>query len=421
MEDPVGTAVRRPWDLPDFRLLWTAGTVSVFGSHVTLLAVQVLAAVVLQASATQMGLLSAAGVVPYLLMGLIAGVISDRYRRKPMMVGTDAGRALLLCVIPLLYAVGQLTFPALLIVVAAIGVLSLFFDASAQAFMPTVVRSPGLLTAATARAEQSAAVAQTAGPLLAGVLIRTVGAPVAFLIDAVSFAVSGLLISRIRVGETVRPAAGRRGLWAELREGLAWVYQHRMLAPMALSGHLWFLAHSVLIAVFVLYQLRGPADGGLGLNEFQLSVTYAGAGLGAVLGGAAANRCSVRFGPGRTMVATRVLMPLPWLLVAFAVPGPAGWAMLIAGQFLFWIAMGVEGPNELAYRQSVTPDRLQGRMNTTIRSLNRGMIVIGAPAGGLLADATSFRTAVWAGIGGLVLSAAYLALSPFRHADLPGR
>jgi MFS family permease len=403
-------------DLPGYRRFWTASTVSIFGSYVTGLALQILAAVTLHATATQLGLLNAVRFAPYLLFGLVAGVISDRYRRKPLLVGTDLGRAVLLCAIPALYAGGLLSLPVLMLLVAATGTLSLFFDAADQAFLPSLVPER-LLTSANARLEQSDAVAQSVGPLLAGVLIKAVGAPVAIVVDAASYLVSGLILATIPVKEAAVPRAARRSLLTELREGTSWVYRHRMLAPMALSGHLWFLSHSILVTVYVIYLLRGSQSGGLGLNEFQLSVTYACAGIGAVLGGAAANRCASRFGAGRSMVVTRTLMPLPWLLVASAAPGPAGWAMAAAGQFLFWIPMGVESPNEMAYRQSVTPDRLQGRMNTTIRSLNRGAVVVGAPLGGLIADATTYRTALWVGIAGLAASAAVLGLSPFRHAD----
>jgi MFS family permease len=408
--------VVRLLELPGYRRFLAASTVSIFGTYFTTLALQILAAVTLHATATELGILNAARFLPYLLFGLFAGVIVDRHRRKPLLVGTDLGRAVLLCAIPALYAAGLLTLPALVLLVAAIGTLSLFFDAADQAFLRRLV-APAQLTSANARLEQADAVAQSTGPLLAGALIKAVGAPVAIVVDAVSYLVSGLVLATIKVDEPTAPPAERRGVFAELREGTSWVYRHRMLAPMAVSGHLWFLAYSVLSTVYVLYLLRGPGSGGLRLNEFQLGLTYACAGVGAVLGGALANRCGVRFGAGRTMIAGRTLQILPWLLVPLAMPGTAGLVIVAASQFLFWIPMGIDGPNEMAYRQSVTPDRLQGRMHTTIRSINRTAIVVGAPLGGLVADATSYRTALWVGIAGLAASAAVLGCSPFRHAD----
>jgi MFS family permease len=384
--------------------------VSAFGSSVTTLALQILAAVTLHATATQVGLVAAAHWLPYLLLGLFAGVVADRVRRRPMLVGTDLGRAVLLGAIPLLYAAGQLTFTALLAIVAAIGALSLFFDAADQAFVPRLVPS-GLLTVAYARLEQSGAVAQTAGPVAAGALIRAVGVPAAVAADAVSYLVSGLLLASIRITEQPPPRAGRAGVLAELREGTAWVYRHRMLAPMAASGHIWFLFHGVLGTAFFVFALRGA-----GLSTLQVGLTYTCAGLGAVLGGAAASACGRRFGVGRTMVFTRALMPVAWLLAPLATSGATAVALLGGTQFLFWALNGIEGPNELAYRQLVTPERLQGRMNTTIRSVNRGALVAGAPLGGIAADAWGYVPALWIGIAGLALAAVALAVSPFRHA-----
>jgi predicted MFS family arabinose efflux permease len=102
--------------------------------------------------------------------------------------------------------------------------------------------------------------------------------------------------------------------------------------------------------------------------------------------------------------------------VPLAVPGPAAFVMVTLSQFLFWVVMGITGPNELGYRQSVTPDGLQGRMNTTIRSLNRAAIVVGAPLGGFLAVAVGYRTALWVGIARFALVALAMVISPFRHA-----
>lgn len=200
-------------------------------------------------------------------------------------------------------------------------------------------------------------------------------------------------------------------MWAELREGLAYVYRHRMLAPAALSGHLWFLANSMVGTVYLAYGLRE-----LRLGEFWLGVTLAGASVGAVLGGAFAERAGRWFGAGRVSIAAHVVMPVAWVLIPLAESGPTAVVLLAAAQFITWVAMGAASPNEMAYRQSVTPDRLQGRMNTTIRSLNRGMIVVGAPLGGLLADTAGYRTALWTGIAGLAGAALILLCSLFRHA-----
>ncbi|MEV4312365.1 MFS transporter [Actinocrispum sp. NPDC049592] len=400
------------WRLPGYARFWAASTVSSVGTPVTAFALQILALETLHASTAQLGLVNAARWAPYLVMGLVAGVLLDRYRRKPVLVVTDLGRAALLCVLPVLAFADALTIWALAVVVFAFGVLSLLFDAADQSFLPRLV--PGeLLTAANARLEQSDAAAQTAGPVLAGALIKVVGAPVAILFDAVSYLVSGLLLASIPVREPAPRHRDRRPMWTELREGLMYVYRHRMLAPAALSSHLWFLANSMLGTVYTaygLYELR--------LGEFWLGVTLASASAGAVLGGAFAQRAGRRFGAGRVSIMAHVVMPVAWVLVPLARSGPVAVVLLAAAQFITWATMGAASPNEMGYRQSVTPDHLQGRMNTTIRSLNRGMIVVGAPLGGILADTAGFRTALWTGIAGLVGAAVILICSPFRHARI---
>lgn len=399
-------------DLPGYRRFWIASTASAFGTPVTAFAIQILTLETLHASTTQLGLVSAARWTPYLLLGLVIGVLVDRYRRRPVLVGADFGRAVLLGVLPVLALTGRLTVGLLAAVVLVFGVLSLLFDAADQSFLPRLVPAP-LLTVANARLEQSGSAAQTTGPLLASALIRLIGVPFAFLVDAVSYLASGLLLASLPITEPAPQPQHRRPVRTELREGLAHVYRHRMLGPQASSTHLWFLANSVLTTVYPAYCLRELRTG-----EFWLGATLACAGAGAVLGGAFAERAGRRFGAGRTIIAAHAVMPAMWVLVPLATPG-AGIALLAVAQFTSWLAMGASGPNEMAYRQTVTPDRLQGRVNSAIRSVNRGVMVLGAPLGGLLADTAGYRVALWAGVAGLAGAALVLVCSPFRRATIP--
>lgn len=408
-------------DLPAYRRVWTAATVSSFGTYITALALQVLAAITLGANAFQLGLINAARWLPYVVIGLVVGVITDRHRRRPILVGTEFGRAAVLCLIPLLYGVGGLTIWSLIAIVLAFGTLSLFFDSADQSFLPRVV-PPALLPTAFARLDQSDGAAQAVGPVLAAALVRAFGAPLAVLVDAASYLASGIVLAGVRVAEpNTRSDATRataRRVWPELREGVAWVYRHRMLAPLAISGHLWFLFWGMMSTAYVLLVLDEPAAGGLGFGTLVLGVSYAFAGLGAVLGGVFTGPAGRRIGPGRTIVLAHLFMPVIWLPVVLLRSGPAAVAALCGTQFLFWVLLVVGGGNELAYRNAVTPDRLQGRMNTTIRSINRGAIVVGAPVGGLIAVATDYRITLWVGIAGMAAAVIWLALSPLRHAQM---
>jgi len=395
-----------------FRRFWVASTVSAFGTYVTTVALQVLVVDDLGGSATDVGLVNAARWAPYLLVGLLVGVLADRLRRRPVLVATDLGRAVVLGGIPLLAALDRLTLPALLALVATLGLLSLANDAAHQSFLPRLVPRTGL-SRANARLQQSDAAAQTSGPALGGALVAVLGAPAAVLVDAASYLASGVLTATIR---TVEPAPERqqRHLRRELGEGVAWVYRHRTLGPLAWSTHVWFLFFSVLGAVYAPFMLTT-----LHRSPLALGVTLALAGVGGLAGASASERVAARIGLFRTMAGARLLEAGGITVVALAAiaPGPA-LALLGVGQLLVGLGLGLEGPVDMAYRQGVTPDRLQGRMNTTMRSANRAVIVVGAPLGGLLADRAGSGVALAVSASGVALTAVLLSRTGFRTARL---
>ena len=185
-----------------FARFWSAETVSGLGSHVTTIALQVLVVVTLHGTASDVGLLNGARWLPYLVLGLVVGALVDRRPRKPVLVATDLGRGLLLGAVPLLWLADRLTLPLLLAFMVGFGTMSLLNDAASQSFLPRLVQRRHLL-AANARLDQSSSVAQTSGPVIGGALVAALGAPLAVLVDAVSYLVSGLTIATIRVSETV--------------------------------------------------------------------------------------------------------------------------------------------------------------------------------------------------------------------------
>jgi MFS family permease len=395
---------------------WAASTVSAFGDPVTAIALQVLVVVTLHGSATNVGLLNGARWLPYAVAGLVVGALVDRYPRQPILVGSDLARGVLLGAIPLLALVGMLQIPVLVAFMVAFGSLSLVNDAAFQSYLPRLVPRP-LLARANARLDQGGAVAQTSGPALAGGLVALLGAPLAVLTDAASYVLSGLLLMAGRPQEPHSQPGHRqrRGLSHEVAEGLAWVYRHRMLAPLAISTHTWFLFSGILGAVFAPFALRAMQVGALGLG-----VTFALAGIGGLLGSLLSGPVGRSVGVGRTVVVARVVEAFAVALAALAGTGAdpwIGWTMLGGAQFLLGLGMGVQNPHEMGYRQAVTPDRMQGRMNATMRSLNRAMIVVGGPLGGLFADTIGYRPALWLTASGFLIGAIFLWVSPFRHAE----
>jgi predicted MFS family arabinose efflux permease len=297
--------------------------------------------------------------------------------------------------------------PVLIVLTALIGTLSLAYDAAHQSFLPRLVPREQLADA-NARLHQTDSGAQMAGPALAGALVQVVGAATAVLVDAISFLLSGLLLARVRVDEPAeRPES--RNLRQEMREGLAWVYRDRVLAAMALTGHVWFFFNAIATTALPLYLVHV-----LHADSLAYGATVAAAGIGGVLGALLSTRLGRRFGGGPVIVVGHWLVPLGYLLVPLGGGGIVGLLLVGAAQFVFGFGIGVQSPLEMGYRQAATPDRLQGRMNATMRSFNRGSLVLGALLGGVLTDWIGISTALWIGIVGLLGQAVAANLSPLR-------
>lgn len=399
-------------DCPGFTRFWAAATVSGFGNYVTTLAIQVLVVLTLHQSAAGVGLVSAAQWLPYLLFGVVIGVLVDRSRRRPLLVTTDLVRAGLLVGVPVLAVTGHLTIVVLMAFMVIFGLMSLINDAASQSFLPRLVPA-GMLTPANARLDQSDAVAQTSGPALAGGLVSVLTAPWAVLVDATSYLMSGLLLLRIPVVEPPTRRVTLRGVRGEAVEGLRWVYRNRTLTPLAIGSHAWWLFFSVVNVIVPPFALRT-----LGLSAFGFGIALAFGGIGGLVGALGATRLGAHFGVGRVVIASHVGMALAVAAVAVSSGQWVGWIVFGVGELLIGISIGVSNANSMGYRQAITPDHLQGRSNGTMRSINRAMVVVGAPLGGLLADAVGFRFVLWFSVAGFLMVAAALCATPYRSARL---
>lgn len=414
---------------PPFVRFWLASTVSDFGTYLTSVALSVLILVTMDGTALDQGLVNAARWAPYLLFGLVAGVWIDRAPRRTVLIGGDLGRGLILTGVALASVAGLLSVPALVVLIFFFGTLALTSDAAYQSFLPQLVPR-SLLTRANARLQQSDTVAQTTGGAVAGGLVALVTAPFALLLDAVSYFLSAAVLFTLE-RPSQAPVRSTQRLRRKIAEGLRWVYGHPYLTPLACSTHTWFIGSAILGTVLPVLILND-----LGLGAVGLGLVMGCAGIGAVIGATVSTRAGHRWGTGRTMVMARIAQPVAIALVALAPvvaggshtgesygsPGQwtgdlwAAFALVGTGQFLFGAAMGVEGPLEMGFCQAITPDRLLARMSATMRSVNRGMIVVGAPLGGLLATAAGAGTALWASVAFLLLASLVLLFSKFRTA-----
>ena len=401
----------------DFQRFWRATAVSGFGTYVTVFALQALVVLTLDGTAEDVGWLNAARWLPYLVFGLVVGAIVDGRRRLPLMVGTDVLQAVLLLTIPLLWWLDVLSLPALMLIVFAYGTAAVVNMSASMSFLPRLVDRPDLQRA-HARIDGADAVSSTAGPALGGLLVSIVGAPLTVVLDSLSYLYSAITLRRIEVDEPpARTGVTVRGLLADVVEGVRWAYGGSGLRTLAIATHGWFVGNAIVGVVLAPYALLT-----LDLTAFQLGLVGAVGGVGAVLGAAVTTRVGRRLGTGRTIILCHVVTTLA--VVAMVLAGAAGSAALavsclMAGQGLYGLAMGMSNSHEMSYRQLVTPDELQARTNTTLRSLNRAVVVVVAPIAGILADAWGIRAMLLAAVVVFALVAGGLAATSFRNVRAP--
>ena len=397
-----------------FRWFWAGETVSNFGSWITLLTLQVIVVEYLHAGTVGLGWMNAARWLPYLLFGLILGALIDRVRRRPVMIASDLVRALLLCAIPVLWSVDLLNLGALLLIAALLGTATLVNDSASQAFVPRLI-PPRSLQSAHARIDGTNAVAETAGPAIGGGLLAVIAAPFAMLVNVTTFVFSAIVVALIRVEEPKRPGpdeSAKPNLRSEIGAGLKWVYSTPSLRDLAVWTHVWFAAQAILAAVSVDYFLND-----IGIDVFWLGIVMAGGGLGGIIGALSSPQAGERLGNGRAVILAHVCSAAGALVLLLASPLD-GWQprmlILFAGVFLHGFAIGLSNSHEMAYRQSITPDAFQARTNTTMRSMNRAVIVIVSPLAGILAAATSAELTLIVAAVIFALTAVGLWFSPFR-------
>jgi MFS family permease len=400
-----------------FLLYWRAQAVSAFGSYITLLALQTLVVLTLHGSATEVGWLNAARWLPYLVVGVMVGALVDRHARRPIMITTDLVQAVLLAAIPLLWWWNLLSFPTLLVIVMAYGTASVINGAAAMSFLPRLV-APRDLQRAHARTDGADAAAMTGGPGLGGLLVSVLGAPLAVLVDALTYVYSALALSRIEVTEPARKAGTTvRDLVLEIRDGIRWVYRGSGLATLAVATHGWFVGNAIVGVVLAPYALDD-----LSLTPFQFGIIGAVGGIGALLGAVVTTTVGLRLGTGRTIIACHIITTGGVLVMVAAGQHLDPWAsiaVLAAGQGLYGLAMGMSNSHEMSFRQLITPDELQARTNTTLRSLNRAVMVLAAPLAGIVADTWGIRPTLLVAAAIFALVSSGLAASSFRTVRAP--
>jgi MFS family permease len=411
-EEPMRLRFAGLWRHADFVKLWAGQTISLIGSQITFLALPLTAVLVLDATPAQMGFLTAAEAIPSLLVGLFVGVWVDRYRRRPILIAADLGRAALLLVIPVAAILGALRIEYLYIVAFLVGTLELVFDVAHRSFLPSLVKHEQLVEG-NSKLEMSRSVAMILGPGVAGGLVQLVTAPIAMAFDAISFLVSALLLGWIRTPEPApRPSDQRESIWEEIGEGLRLVSGDKLLRAVAGCIGTLGLFNSVLEAVLILYVTRE-----LGIGPGLLGLAFAGGSVGFLLGTLLPGWVTRRFGLGPGIIGGLLLVGLSDLLIPLAggsVVVLVIMMVLMTAQFFFGLGFVIFNTGQVSLRQAITPDHLQGRMNAVMSFIDWGVVPLGGLLGGGLGEAIGLRSTLLLAAMGEILAILWLLLSPLR-------
>ena len=398
------------WRHSDFLKLWSAETVSQFGTQISELALPLAAIDVLHASAFEVAALTTVEFLPFLLVSLPAGVWVDRLPRRPILIAGDLARAGLLASIPLAYFFDALTIWQLYGVGFSVGIATVFFDIAYQSYLPSLVER-GQIIDGNAKLEISRSAAQFGGPGVAGLLIGWLRAPAAILFDAISFLGSALFIFSIRKTEASRAdRAPRRKMRTELREGLSYVLRHPYLKNIAACTALFNFFGMLGFAILLVFARRE-----LHLGPLAIGLALTIGNLGAMLAAFTANRISGRLGVGRTIILSSVIGGPMFLIIPFAPHGNAALVVIVPALIVGTFTGVIYNITQVSLRQAITPERIQGRMNSVMRFIVWGTIPLGAITGGALASQIGLKQTLIVGGVGCCLPFLPVLFSPVRH------
>jgi MFS family permease len=403
----------------DFNRLWLGQSISAFGTQVTMLALPLTAVLYLHATATQIGLLGAARELPVLGLMLFFGVVVDRMRRRPLMIGADLGRAVAIGAVPILAWLGFLSMSVLYLVALVVGCLAVVFSLAYQAYLPTLV-APDRLLSGNSRLQTTQSLSDVAGPGLAGLLVQLVKAPFALVADALSFLASAWSVAVIRTPEPAverEPAADDGGLvrrvFADILDGLRFTVTHSLLRSIAGAAAVFNVFASIMLTIFVIYAARISH-----MSAEEIGVVFAGFGVGGLVAATLLDSALIRVGPGRLLLGGYVIGAAAIVSLPF-VGGSAATRTIVFAAVFFIAGCAIVAANivEMTIRQAATPNPVQGRVAAGFGFLIGALTPIAAIVAGILGDHIGLRTTLFVASAGVPLSLPWIVFSKLRRVE----
>ncbi len=405
---PPATAPGSLWRDRNFLTMWGGQTLSQFGAQITELAIPVLAVLLLNATEFQVGVLNAANVAAFLLVGLPAGAWIDRMRKRHVMIAADLVRAAALTLVPVLWMLGVLQIWHLIAIVAVVGVATVFFDVSYQSIVPSLVR-PNQIAEANGKLQSSYEIANITGPGIGGWLIGVITAPLAVLATAGTYVVSAIALMFTRDHETARDHEDRGPILREIWEGLHFVFTEKLLRRIVGTtgvSNFFSTLSGTLIPIFLLREL--------GFSPASLGLIFSLGAIGGLLGAMATPHIVRWMGEARAIPVSALGFSVIGLLLPVAAVVPEFAFPLLVGQFFVRsFTVLVYNITQVTFRQRITPPRLLGRMNASVRFVVWGVMPVAALLAGGLGTWLGVVPTMWIGAIGQLLSAGFVVFAPF--------
>lgn len=400
------------WRHPDFLNLWAAQSLSAMGSRITRTALPMIAILTIGATPTEIAILSALGVLPGVVVGLVAGGPIDRHAKRPLLVATDLIRAGLILTIPLAASSGFLSMPQLYLVAASIGAASALFRIADNAYLPALIGKEQLVEG-NAKLEATDSIAESVGPGLAGILIQAMTAPFAVIVDAATYLWSALMLGRIRAVETPAAAEERRtSLAADAKAGLRACLDEPVVARLLAAETLMMLFGGFFHTLYMILALER-----LALSPLAIGLVISVGGIGSFLGALVAGRFAMRIGLGPTLLVTLTLGSAAALLIPLSeILGPLAIPSLVAHQLIGDAFLSIYLIHALSLRQRLLPMEVLGRTGATFHVATGLAMPLGALVAGPLADWIGFSATMWIGaLGGMTAALALLSPTVLRQ------
>jgi MFS family permease len=389
------------WRHRDFLKFWVGDTITQFTGQITDLALPTVAILTVQVTAFQLGVINALGFIAFPTLGLFVGVWMDRVRRRRVMIVTNLIEVATLATVPAAFLLGILGLYQLYVVSLIMGTCTLFFDVAYQSYLPTLVSREDVVEG-NQKLQTSASAAQVAGPSVASALMQLFGAALSIGADAFGTLIAALMLFWIRKPEP-RPEQGscdgERRFFAEMKEGINAIICNKLLWTQAGCTGTYNLGSNIFGVAILLYAYRT-----LGISKGIIGIIFSMGAAGFLVGALISSTVTERLGLGRTIA----LASACGFALLIAPIARGGFAVLIIGAAYFIAGLGtpVYNINQVSLRQVITPNRLQGRMNATMRTIVWGTIPVGSLLGGILSTGLGIVPTLI--VGGLIAGGSFL-------------